>query len=135
MPGFWSRLQDVVWWHYGAQGPPLRDSERIVLNGVASLLGFIPFQERVVLTNKRLLHMPLILRPMPSWPLKREWKEIPLEAIIGIGRGSRLRGLWGGFPGFPVFTIETTSRTFKFQTMSAGLMLREIERLMPPSRT
>ena len=135
MADFWTRLQDGLWRLYGAQGPSLRDSERIVLNGVASLLGVIPTQKRVVLTNERLLHMPLIPLPMPSWPWKREWKEIPLESIIEIGRGSRLRGLWGGFPGFAVFTIETTSRTFKFQTISTGLWLREIERLMPPDRT
>ena len=134
MPDFWSGLQDGLWRFYGAQGPSLRDSERIVLDGVGSLLGVIPTQKRVVLTNKRLLHMPLIPLPMPSWPWKREWKEIPLESIIRVGRGSRLRGIWGGFPGFAVFTIETTSRTFQFQTISTDQWLTEIERLVSLGR-
>ncbi len=130
MPAWRKRLEGCLWWLYGAQDLPLNEGETRVLGGVGSLLGALPSHGRIVLTTTRLLYIPLILRPMPGWPFERKWTEIPLATVVSVRPRSWLRGLWGGFPGCPVFTVELADgRSFTFQTLAAGKWRREIGRL------
>lgn len=107
----------------------LRSSEELVLDSVASLVrGLLPTRGRLVLTTQRLLYMPLYPRFVP-----RIWKteEIDLLDIEHVSEGRWLRGIWGGFPGAPLFQIQLRDRTvYQFQTLGAGRWRREIEELV-----
>ena len=124
---------------YSVALPPLAGDERVVVDSVGSLLKvMLPTQGRVVLTNQRIFYMPWYLRYVPQWPFRWSRVEIQLGEIRSVGRRAWLRGLWGGFPGLPVFRVSLKDgSSYTFQVFFAGYWLREIEKLIdidkPPS--
>ena len=111
---------------YDVELPPLPDGEEIVLDSVASHLRGWGTQGRLVLTNRRLVYLPWRLRVLPQ-SVGQGKLDIPIRGILSVQRRPWMRGLWGGFPGFPVFTIRAEDGTeYTFQTAWAGGWCREI---------
>ena len=127
----WTRVLEGIWWAHSGDLPPLAESELVVVDSVGSLLGLLPTQGRLVLTTQRLFYMPWRLRFLPRWRLR--WLsriEIRLSEVGAVDRRSWFRGLWGGFPGFPLFRVRLKNgRSYTFQTGSTGYWRREIDRL------
>jgi hypothetical protein len=108
-------------------GFDLRESEGVVLDGVAGhVRGILPTHGRLVLTTFRLIYLPMYSRLMPSL-----WRciEIDLSEIQSVRRRSWFRGLWGGLPGLPVFSVQLSGEgEMSFQTIFAGRWKEEISR-------
>jgi len=110
----------------------LESSESILLDGVASLLrGLVPTSGRLVLTNRRLVYMPLYVRFIP-----RIWSrtEVNLDELDSVTGAPWLRSLWGGLPGLPLFRLKLKDGgDLTFQTLFPGRWIRDIQGLTTTS--
>jgi hypothetical protein len=92
-------------------------NEELVLDSVGSIMrGILPIRGRLLLTNKRLVFLPMYVRYIP-----RLWKptEVPLEKIATVSRG------W--------CTVRIHGRNherFKFLTFVPGRWEEEISKLL-----
>ena len=133
-----ARRRIVNWlrWPYSVAVLSLGENERVVLDSVSSLVRvLLPTQGRLVLTTERLIYIPWYLRILPRWLLGWSRVEIDLSQIRSVDRRSWFRGLWGGLPGLPLFSVcLEDGSTHTFQVFFAGYWRRDIEKLIEPHR-
>ncbi len=81
----------------------------------------MPTDGLLFLTTHRLVYRAVGPRYFPSWLFPRAFVEVDLNDIVAVNRRSWFRGLYGGYPGLPVFRVDLVDgRTLSFQTFGIG---------------
>ena len=104
--------------------PELVAGEKVVFSAIAARRrGPFSGSGKIVLTTNRLMYLPLGIAHNPL--------TLPVAEIVSTRPEPRHRGLIGGLPGAPLFSvILTNGDSVTFQCGWAGRMRKEIEHLI-----
>ncbi len=123
-------LMDMVDWLFAPSNPRLEADERVILETLANRIHRIGNQPgRLVLTNDRVLFLPLRFRLLPRF-LTWSPLDLDLDRVVSVTPGQPWAlGRWlGGLPGFPVVVLRLDdAREILFQTKNARRLQEEIE--------
>ncbi len=140
---WFSKWIEFSHWLKRTEIPPLVEDEQIVLDSPAIVIDWypLPVKGRLLLTTQRLFYISTQFRFLPFYSrffrylpglyISTTSVEIYLGDIKSLGRQSRLRGLYGGFPGPPIFTVTINNGDHHaFQTPLRDAFEGEIMRLL-----
>src|SRR5205823_11523551 len=113
---------------YSVSYDELNGDEAVVFDGVAAhYWGVLASQGRMILTNRRVVYLPIRFKAWPKWLSPWPRRDIVLSEIANVSAGPLWRRVIGPMLGLPTLAIELTNgKRYFFQVWSAKAWIRQI---------